>query len=335
MRVWVSADVLAIRQLHASLAESLGRLQLQVEVRRLETFSLEAFTEPAAGAVAQAWIDLRDPEAPRVVVSDGASNRILSRQRLHNAGGDRTLAQEQVAFVVQTAVESAFDLPEEKQEASAAVEPPAAVAVEEAPATEEPANVAPPTPEQAVTLRVPVAARYGVSWLSPDLGATPGATLEGGVFWERTALAPGIFLAGTRYAQATLEEPDAELDATVWSLQLGGTLRVVDIGSLKLEVGVVASLYLWSLDPTLVAPVGSTTESQHRLEPDLTAGLRARVSRELATGVELVLALGLDVDPAPRDYVVDTSFGRRRLVSQATARILVDAGFRFDLVRSQ
>jgi hypothetical protein len=226
----------------------------------------------------------------RVIVKDGRGDTSLTRDIPR--GESPALFRETIAHVILGAVEPLAEEPAGKKEKRE--EPPP------------PPPPPPPKDERRSEITIALGARGSGTLVAPgQLGASFGGGL--GLTWS-APLRPSALIGGGYFVPMRLRDHGLEAELTI--LPVRAAFRVEPIASSSFALGFAAgggvdvvSLAPRAGDGLRLAP-GST-----RVQPMLGGWIEARLI--LGARFDLVLALGLDVDLAPRRWVIDTGFQQR------------------------
>lgn len=359
--IYVDGSPAAVERMRVAAAETFGRAGLHALVSSSADESLAA---GRAKPLARAYVDLRNPLAPRVVVVDGQSERELTRRTLQeNASLETSIegATLVLYMVVETLVTSS--------NASSATTPSApSPPTSSAPATNteprppaspsrrEPADPAAPGDEALAPLP-PAPSRRStpaerVQDEPPESNATPSSIdLQAGLFLRTTTLDAehplagagisielfgrhpdlefGAVFLGAAYLSASSEVGDARASIETYSFRLLPALRVPFSSTLSAVVGVGGGLDSFSIDAYGAGVPASQASSSSAVDGIVSAlvGMRLRLAERLHVNVNA----GADVDVSPRTFVAQAGPERRVLLELGRVRPSLSLGFALGL----
>ncbi len=291
----------------------------------------------AGKVVARVHVDTNDRGA--TVVVDDPSGATPTARRDVPAADSPALFRETLAHVILSAVDP-FATAAEPKPATPPAEPPP-TAPPPPPTSPAPVASAPPAPRapapaasaESGASRAPpassVPATSGRSRLSFSLGAGVGARLladeQAGAFFQgggaltlESALRPSVAIdvGYTLPVRAT----EGAVDGRVSLVPLRAHARVEPLRYrwLSLETSVNAGLDVVSLSPTSNDPSVRLGEAESRAQPIVGASIAPRA--HAGPNVDVVFSLGLDVDLAPRRWVLEDGSAHRELFETARFR---------------
>jgi hypothetical protein len=287
-------------QLEAVVRELLERLEVQVEMRRVERIDVAEIRQalgPEQAYFARVWIAFAASGRARVYLEHGASDRVLVRE----VGGDESnpeLVREELGHILQAAIEGL--------KAGEAIGAPRSAALQGEPdlaAPQPPQRPEPVRERFRVEGRWPRRAllftpRYELGWLGDGLHFQdgPGAAFQ--------AVFPVGFELSAYYRRPLAVSSDG-VGARLQTISVRA-LAVVDAwrdrqSGLRLGAGVGA-------DFVRVSPFAETkvdvTLAPSRWRKLAVARVQASYAHELAAFMDLELGLGLDLDLSDTSYVV-------------------------------
>jgi hypothetical protein len=283
--------------LSATLAELLSRIGVRL-VRSAE----------GGAVVARVRIEPSD-EGAWVSVED-TLGRGLSVRREVTRTGSEALFRETLAHVVLSEVEPLTD---------ARPPPPEPVV----PAPEPPLVPSPPTthadaldqPAHRSAPHAVLGARGGPLWLSPG---QVGASFNAGVGIEFSGkLRPALVLEGGALWPEQVRVDDIEAELRLGSLRLAPRLGVLHGEHMGLDLGITGGADIASLVPQH-NPQGTRSFGSRRVQP--VAGGFARLAFSFTPALRMFTGVGLDVDFAPRRWVVAGDQGETTLAALARLR---------------
>jgi hypothetical protein len=163
--------------------------------------------------------------------------------------------------------------------------------------------------------------------LTIGAGASTTLTLGDGAF------RPALTFLGAYHVPFSTDRDGVEIRASLASLRLVPSVALLRTRGLVLDFGAgggidILGISTGSLDPTTHLSPGATD-----VLPVASALLAARVS--LGASAAALLALGGDVDLAPKRYVIALGDARDHALDPERVRVGVLAGFAFDLTGSE
>ncbi len=306
--------------LDEALREALSRLGLTVRLRRTNELG-SAMTSPTSpDLLARVVVDLGKRQDTKILVLAAAegtrADRVLPRT------GTPAVVREEIALVVQAAVEPVLFA----EQARARRPPPVASS---APPVAPPApSPRPPVKDTPSPLALDVTTIGGAGLMASNSG---GVARVGGTVALAWARGPRPSLGVSAYYQFPFEAGDDLVAAQVrtTSLRLGPSAELFAVSRFALEGGVSVGFDVLSVTPkSATLPENRLLEPTVRVDSVLTPGVTARLA--VATNASLVLSLGVDVDFASRSWVVDPGGGTTRAVfSPWRARPFLLLGFSF------
>lgn len=282
-----------------TLRELLGRLSLLV-VRPHEAEAPRTLArvrvDPATGGVT-------------VLVYRGARGTLFV-QRSVPAGDSSAVLAETVAHVVLGAVEPL-----------AQAEPPAAPAPTDVPAS----TPAPPLATAPDRSHFLLGGRAALRHLGPDLNGLGASALVGlRMPWP---LRPAVTIEGSALVPRDVRRGSIEADVGLQSLRALLHLEVLRAGRFALAPALGAGLDRISLAPESGPTGARLAAASARLQPVITAALDARFT--LLPGLEAVATGGLDVDTAPRRWIIEQGARQSIFFEPSAARAFATLGLDF------
>jgi hypothetical protein len=321
----VAAAAAEAAQLEAVARELLERLDMRVEMRRVERIDVAEIRQalgPEAAYFARVWIAFAPSGRARLYLEHGASDRVLVRE----VGGELNnpeLVREELGHILQTAIEGL--------KAGEAIGAPRREALKDEPLAAKPIAAAPP-PARAENAR-----RSRVSWprqsllFSPryELGFMgddahfqdgPGAALQ-------AAFPLGFELAG--YYRRPLQVSRAGVGARLQTISFRA-LPVLDVwrgarSGVRLGLGLGADLVRVS---SFATPGTDVRLAPSRWRKLALARLQGNYARRLTSFMDLELGLGADLDLSDTRYVVQQAGGASSVLVPWRVRPFVALGAR-------
>jgi hypothetical protein len=268
--------------------------------------------------LARVGIDLRARDRAIVTIVDGRTGDVTVRRDVRRDGTPAVL-REELAHVVQAAIDPMVVAERDRANAAAApaVEPPAA----EPPAPPAPAP-APSSPPEAPRPEAPRALPSGrsIAPLALDVAVTAGV----GSFADGAAVVPraggavalvvarglrpsvGLSAAYLFPFEAGSEVTLAHVDATLLRATAG--IELVRAGAFAVDLGLGGGLDLLGVEPrSNVLPASRLGSPTRRADPVVAGGATGYLS--IGAGTSLSLLLGADVDLASRHWVLESDSG--------------------------
>ncbi len=312
--------------LDASLRELLTRIGAVLDVRRVERLELDnpasLEQQPERSGVAVVWVDLQTSNGPALAIADGRTQRVVLSRRMDRRGSS-AMEIEAIAHVVQSAVEELAQTPTPP---SPPKEPPPVIQI-----------IPPETPPRDAVLPVE-SPRTG--W-GIDLGGFFGGRSFGGgsnlvvggggtaaLSTRRGQWRPAVMLMGEYHVAFDVPGDLVSVHAQVLSLRLLPTFQIAGGASWLIEAGLGGGtdLFFTSARSTDL-PAASLKDSRTDAAPVLTAIVAAHVA--VARSADLVLALSLDGDLAPRHFVADAAGTHEAIFAPQRFRPALMVGFTF------
>jgi hypothetical protein len=320
----VAAPAGETERLEAVARELLARLDMQIEVRRvprIDIAELRRALAPGERYFARVWIALSPSGRARLYLEHGASDRVLVREVLGDAGNPE-LTREELGHILQTAVDglkAGEEVGSPRSDALKDVPAEDAIEVVPDPAIPEPAGpAAPRRREPSQPLRF--GPRYEVSWLGDGAHVEDG---PGAVF----ALGLPIGFELSAYYRRPLK-----VETTPVGVRLQ-TLSARALVTLQVWRGERAGIRLGAgagADIVRVSPLGDP-----RPDLELSSGtwrklalarLQASYARRDFAFMELELTAGVDLDVNDTRYVFQQGAGELRVLDPSPARPFVSLG---------
>lgn len=321
----VAAPAAEAAQLEAVARELLQRLQMQVEMRRVEHIDVAEIRRalgPEQAYFARVWIAFAPSGRARLYLEHGESDRVLVRE----VGGELNnpeLVREELGHILQAALEGlkageAIGAPrqdalkDEPLDPAPAAAPPMAARAENAP------RGGPGWPRQPFLF----SPRYELGWLGDGANFQdgPGAALQG-------AFPFGFELAG--YYRRPLEVSSGRVGARLQTISFRA-LAALDAwrgahSGVRLGLGLGADLVRVS---AFAEPGTDVRLAPSRWRKLLLARFQGNYARRLASFMDLELGLGADVDLSDTRYVVQQAGGASGVLVPWRVRPFVAIGAR-------
>lgn len=345
--------------LDTSLRELLQRIGSDLEVRRVERVDLDAQAPPTLALV---WVDMSGTGDATITIADGHTRRVLVRRGVERRGS-AGLMVEAVAHVVQSSVEEVV-VP---QAPPAPPVTPAPVPAPEAapPPTPGPPPAAPPpttasseaaspaaTPSSAPNASAPTSTEHDVvapaeppidGWALDLGGRFVGRSFGGGsnlviggggtvtIDKGRENFRPALLLSGEYHVAFDVPGDLVLVHTQVLSLRLVPTLRLAGKDAWFVDCGLGGGFDTFFTSPrSNDLPATSLTGDRKDVAPVATALLAGHYA--VARSADLVLALSLDGDMAPRRFVSDAAGTHQSVFAPTRFRPALAFGFTFGVV---
>jgi hypothetical protein len=321
----VAAPATEAAQLEAVARELLERLEMRVEMRRVERIDVAEIRQalgPEQAYFARVWIAFAPSGRARLYVEHGESDRVLVRE----VGGEVNnpeLVREELGHILQTAIEGL--------KAGEAIGAPRRDALKDEPGSPAPPAAAPPASsaesERQVRSSWPrqpllFSPRYELGWLGDRAHVQdgPGAAFQ-------AAFPFGFELAG--YYRRPLEVSSAGVGARLQTVSLRA-LAMLDVwrgprSGVRLGGGIGADLVRVSAFAEPGTDVRLAPSSWRKLA---LARLQANYAHRLASFFDLELGLGADVDLSDTRYVVQRAGGSSSVLEPWRVRPFIAVGAR-------
>lgn len=316
----VAASPREADQLEAVTRELLARLELKVELRRVERIDLAEVRRalgPGQRYFARVWIAFAPSGRARLYLEHGASNRVLVRE-VSGASENSELVREELGHILQTALEGlkageAIGAP--RDDALEGLEeprraPPQSEARSEAPA--------PPPPWPRRTLLF--GPRYELVWLGDRARFEdgPGAVLQA---WSPFGLELAAFY------RRPLKVAGEQIGVRLQTLSLRALLtiqaRLRQRDGIRLGAGLGADLVRVSPFTTPGHDVQLAESAWRKLA---IARLQASYARRVTSFMALELTLGCDLDLSDTRYVFRSGSGELDVLEPWPVRPLLSLG---------
>lgn len=327
-------------ELDDTIRELLGRLTLVTESRIVSSLDVESssFRSTARPSLlARVGIDMRSRDVVQVAVVDGRTGNITMRRSLKREGSPAVI-REEIAHVVQAALDPLILAERDRIESASPPPPPppAPIPVAEAPApapappTEAPPArdvVATPASSSASSIGLDLSAFAGAGTWASGAGVVPRA--GGGVaLASRRGLRPAVALSGHYVFPFDTGDPIASAHVTAGSIRALGGIEIYGTTSFALDVAAGGGVDIVGVEPrTNALPEDRLGASTTRVHPIGSAAVTGHLP--LGTEVALSLLVGLDVDLASRQWVVETGGGRSDVFAPSRLRPVALLGFTF------
>jgi hypothetical protein len=355
VEIYVDGSPATVDRMRSAAAETFGRAGLDAIVTASAD---EALPAGRAKPLARAYVDLRNPLAPRVVVVDGQTERELARRTLaENASLETSI--EAATLVLYMVVEALLT----SHDTGTTAAPPAVNAGEAEPPAPPPERARPATraasdagtaapasrpraPDRPVTPseardEVPDQGVHSPSWLDLQAGLfvrtttldsehpVAGAGLSLELFGRSTTPELGTILLGAAHLSASPTVANARASIDMYSFRLLPAMRVPFSSALSAVVGVGGGLdaFLIEARPS-GAPMSEITKSS---AVGATVSALVGVRWRLAERLHASLNAGADVDLSPRAFVVDRGMERHILLELGRVRPSLSLGFALGL----
>jgi hypothetical protein len=321
----VAAPAAEAAQLEAVARELLERLEMRVEMRRVERIDVAEIRQalgPEQAYFARVWIAFAPSGRARLYLEHGESDRVLVRE----VGGEQNnaeLVREELGHILQTAIEGL--------KAGEAIGAPRSDALKDEPGAPAPTAVALPVSSAESDRQVRpgwprqpwlFCPRYELGWMGDGapLQDGPGAALQ-------AAFPLGFELAG--YYRRPLKVSSTGVGARLQTLSFRA-LAMLDAwrgprSGVRLGVGIGADLVRVSAFADAGTDVSLAPSSWRRLA---LARLQANYAHRLASFMDLELGLGLDLDLSDTRYVVERAGGASSVLAPWLVRPFMSFGAR-------
>jgi hypothetical protein len=310
--------------LEESLGELLARLEIGLDVHRVERLGLEdasdgapLFEPPASAAakkpgettLAVLWVDLAPATEANVVFSDPATGRVLLRRRVRKDTSE-SLAIEAIAHVVLAAVEEIAEIRRAAREAE-----------KNAPA--------PARREDGAGARwgLDVMGAFGGRYFGDKATMSVGGGAAIGVSDRVSRFRPGVSL-GVHYQSFEVTGDTVSLASHVVSARVLPSVRLVGGPNWMLTGALGGGFDAWFTNPHIVAGSGALLNpGDTSYSPILTAAGTLHVA--VASTADLFASVGADADLLPYRYVVDVGGVHDPVFAAWRVRPMLQIGFAF------
>lgn len=202
---------------------------------------------------------------------------------------------------------------------------------------EEPAKAPEPEPQpeptsQPETVVIPsvlyaLSARGGPLWFAQD---GVGAAIGGGFHVRlnrRLPLSWSVEAAGM--LPVSVDSAGIVADVQITSVRANQRVAVLRTSHLILDLGIGLGIDWLVFTPISAEPPISLQEASRRLQP--MAGLNASLAIALTRALTILLSTGVDLDAAPRRWVVETELGRTTILEPYHLRPYASLGLAWTL----
>jgi hypothetical protein len=331
-----------------TVRELLGRLTLVMESQSVGHIDADDATFRSTARpslLARVGVDLRAHDVAVITIVDGRTGEVTVRRSIRR-DGPAAVVREEVAHVVQAAVDPM--LLAERDRASAAPPPPPAPAP--APAPEPVAEPAMPpvipaldaspgrdrdraagAPEGHAPVALDLSTMAGVGSFASGAGAVARAGGGAALVWRR-GVRPSIGLAAQYVFPFETGSDLALAHVGVASFRGLAGLEVYGSSTVAIDLGAGAGIDVLQVEPRSNAlPSDRLGAPTGRIDPILAAAVTGHLA--IGAGTALSLMLATDVDLASRHWVVEGG-GRQPMDAFAPARVrpLAMIGFTFTAV---
>lgn len=366
VEIYVDGSPAAVERMRIAAAETFGRAGIHTVV---SASAEEPLTSGRAKPTARAYVDLRNPLAPRVVVVDAHSERELTRRTLQeNASLETSIeAATLVMYMVvealvtssNTAAESAPSAPASEapapgpDSATKAAHPPPSrnaaapnrnVAARDS-AAEEPLPPLPAAPSRRSSPaevrdvapareRVPTSLdlQAGLFLRTTTLDAEhalAGAGVSVELFARGATPELGAMVLGAAHLSASPAAGSARASVETYSFRLLPALRVPLSSAISAVLGVGGGFDVFAIDARGLG--APTNETTASSVVDGTISALVGVRWRLAKRLHASLNVGADVDLSPRTFVVQSGPQRHVLLELGRVRPSLSLGFALGL----
>ena len=325
VQVAIVGDASEASALEASLRELLARIDLSL---------VQEGKGVDATALARVRIDLTQPSAASIIVTDGQTGEVVESRSIPRDASP-PVVREEIADAVRSAVESKLLVDAPAKRAPPPPPPPPAPTPEPAPppvVITSPIVVEAPNDASRATrsgspLAIDLATFAGAGPFAS--GAGPVARVGGGasIAWRR-GLRPAL-TATLAYALPFDASSDLVVShANVVSARALASIELARASWIALGVAAGGGFDAMSVDPdSSVLPASALGGHTLRTDAIVTGAIEARVP--LATSVVVAVDASADVDLASRRYVVDDAGRESALLTPWRVRPTITAGFVF------
>jgi hypothetical protein len=312
--------------LSESLRELLHRLGLELELTDVDQFApTEPWQAVPPEVVVRVWIDVRQPDAALITLSDRRSGR-TGLTRLVPRRGSRGLLLEETALVVHAETESLLSEPAPAPSATSAAPSPVAPPPEPSVAPAHETAPSGPTPWKVDAMTFAEGQAFAA-----DSGLVFGAGAGARAHLGRSAWVPGLWLLGAYHAPFGQKNLPVQLNVSVWSARLLPTLRTAGQHRFALEFGLGGGVDWFLISPGVTEGVSQLDANRTDLSPIAESLLALHVAVSQTT--RLVLATTLDWDLHPRSYFAEGAT-RDVLIRTHQFRPGFTIGVSFDIAQS-
>ena len=324
----VAASANDAEKLEAVVGELLERLQMQVELRRVERIDVAEVRQPLRGGpayFARVWIAFAKSGRARLYLEHAARDRVLVRDVAADAHNPE-LVREELGHILQTAIEGL--------KAGEEIGAPRREALEQAGEDEKaapPATPSPPPPVPVPEQAAPRARswrfgpRYELVWLGDDSRFEDGPGAVFGALWPRATRAWGLELGVffRRPLKIDAEPVGARLQSLAFNVLV--TFEIWRGTRARFRLGAGAEANLVRVSPFTTAGRDVQLAKSHWLKVAL-ARTAFSYAHDLGDFMDLEVTLGAELDPGRTRYVVEQSEGAADVFSPWPVRPLLSLG---------
>jgi hypothetical protein len=316
-----------------TVRELLGRLALITDSQvashiDAEEPSFRSTSRPSM--LARVGIDLRTRDVVVITIVDGRTGDVAVRRTVRRDGSP-AVVREEVAHVVQSAVDPML-VAERDRAAAPPPPPPAVAALPEPPPPAAPASPpdrdTPPRPAVAASpLALDLMTAAGGGSYAAGAGVIGRAGGGAALVWRR-GIRPAVGLVAHYVFPFDTGAPIASAHVSVVSLRVLPAIELYGSSAVALDAIVGGGVDVLRVEPRSNAlPPQRLGATLTRADPLVTAAVAGHVA--ITGGTALSLMLGVDVDLATRRWVVDADGERTATFAPSRVRPLAMIGFTF------
>lgn len=319
-----------------TVRELLGRLSLVTETQVVghidaDEASFRSTARPSM--LARVGIDLRGTDVAVITIVDGRTGEITMRRSVRR-DGPPAVVREEVAHVVQSAVDPMLLAERDRAAAPPPPTPPAVAAVPPAPSTVSPAtpadrDVPAKTKGASSPLALDLATGLGAGGFAPGAGVVARAGGGAALVWRR-GLRPALGVSAHYVFPFETGAPIATAHVGVVAVRALPAIEIYGSATFAVDVAAGGGIDVLRVEPrTSDLPRERLGAVVGRVDPVVTAAVTGHVA--LSGGTALSLLLGADVDLATPRWVVEADGDRTSTSTFAPSRLrpLAMLGFSF------
>jgi len=315
-------------KLEAVASELLERLQMQIELRRVERVDVGEVRQPLRGGpayFARVWIAFAKSGRARLYLEHAARDRVLVRD-VEADGHNPELVREELGHILQTAIEGL--------KAGEEIGAPRREALKEAGEDETPPVAPKPAPAKREPAAKPVASRsrswrfgprYELVWLGDGSRFEDGPGAVFGALLPTTTRAWGLELGG--FFRRPLKIDALPVGARLQSLALDAlvTFEIWRGARALFRLGAGAEADLVRLSPFAAAGQDVQLAKSHWLKVAL-GRVALSYAHDVGNFMDIEVTVGAELDPGRTRYVFEQNGGATDVLSPWPVRPLLSLG---------
>lgn len=318
-----------------TVRELLGRLSLVTESQVVGYIDAEdpSFRSTARPSMlARVGIDLRARDVAVITIVDGRTGEVAVRRTVRRDGSS-AVVREEVAHVVQSAVDPMLVAERDRKSAPPAPAPPPVAVVPEPPPPAAPTSsppdrdTAPPTATSSSPLALDLVTAAGGGSYAAGAGVVARAGGGATLVWRR-GVRPAVGLSAHYVFPFETGAPIASAHVSVVSLRALPALELYANPAVALDLMAGGGVDVLRVEPRSSAlPADRLGATAVRVDPLATLGVTGHVA--ISGGTALSLMIAADIDLASRRWVVEADGERSSTFAPGRVRPVAMLGFTF------